>query len=398
MTDHVETLYHHAACGLVSTTLDGVILEVNDTFVGWTGWTREDLVGRCTFAELLSPGGRIYHETHFSPMLRVDGKVQELAFEMVSPARQRIPVLVNAVVERAGADSSPDPSPDSSPDSAPIVHVAVFRVFERREYERELRRERDRAEQSEIRARALAQTLQQTLIPPSPPLVPGLEVAAVYRPAGTGEEVGGDLYDVFQVGEDDWVVVLGDVCGKGVQAAVVTALVRYTIRASSVLASDPASVLADLDRVLLAHGSDRFCTVVVLRLRRHEGAWTVRMVAGGHPLPLLKSGDGRPVPIGTPGALVGAFPDNERDSTELALVAGDQLLLYTDGVTEGRRGRVMYDDERLVATFAAHRGDASSLTEHVLKDVLDFQGGLPRDDIALVALRVPVDQPGPSRS
>lgn len=375
MTD-AERLYHHAACGLLSTTLDGVIIEVNDTFLGWTGWSREDLVGERTFAELLSPGGRIYHETHFSPMLRVDGRVQEMALEIVTTARTRIPVLVNALL---GEDK----------DGEPVAQLAVFGVTERREYERELRRERDRAEQSEIRARALAQTLQQTLIPPSPPLVPGLEVAAVYRPAGTGEEVGGDLYDVFQVADDDWVVVLGDVCGKGVEAAVVTALVRYTIRASSVLAPDPASVLSDLDRVLLAHGSDRFCTVVLLRLRRLEGSWTVRMVAGGHPLPLLKSGDERPVPIGTPGALVGAFGDIERDSTELALVPGDQLLLYTDGVTEGRRGRVMYDDERLVDTFEAHTGDASSLTEHVLTDVLDFQGGLPRDDIALVALRVP---------
>ncbi len=271
------------------------------------------------------------------------------------------------------------------------MHLAVFVVTERREYERELRRERDRAEQSELRARALAQTLQQTLIPPSPPLVPGLEVAAVYRPAGTGEEVGGDLYDVFQVADDDWVVVLGDVCGKGVEAAVVTALVRYTIRASSVLASDPATVLAHLDTVLLSHGSHRFCTVVLLRMRRREGAWTVRMVAGGHPLPLLKSGGEPPVSIGTPGTLVGAFPGIERESTELALVPGDQVLLYTDGVTEGRRGRVMYDDDRLVAAFAAHTGDSSSLTETVLAEVLEFQGGMPRDDIALVALRVPTD-------
>ncbi len=386
MTDDVETLYHHAACGLLSTTLDGVIIEVNDTFLGWTGWSREDLVGQRTFAELLSPGGRIYHETHFSPMLRVDGRVQEMALEIVTTSRTRIPVLVNALL----GDGSDD---RDAGDGGLVAQLAVFGVNERREYERELRRERDRAEQSEIRARALAQTLQQTLIPPSPPRVPGLEVAAVYRPAGTGEEVGGDLYDVFQVADDDWVVVLGDVCGKGVQAAVVTALVRYTIRASSVLVRDPAGVLADLDRVLLAHSSDRFCTVVVLRLRRHKGAWTVQMVAGGHPLPLLKSGDERPVPIGTPGALVGAFPGIERDSTEFALVPGDQLLLYTDGVTEGRRGRVMYDDERLVAAFAAHTGDASSLTETVLQDVLDFQGGLPRDDIALVALRVPDNQP-----
>ncbi len=373
--DELTLPYERAACGLLSTTLEGEITHVNETFLTWTGWLREELVGRRLFSELLSPGGRIHHETHVAPMLRLEGEVREMAFEIATPTG-RIPVLVNAVR-------------DDSPTGGAQVQIAVFGVTERREYERELRRERDRAEQSEVRARALAQTLQQTLIPPSPPLVPGLEVAAVYRPAGTGEEVGGDLYDVFQVADDDWVVVLGDVCGKGVEAAVVTALVRYTIRASSVLSPDPAKVLADLDSVLLAHGSERFCTVVLLRLRRREGAWTVRMVAGGHPLPLLKSGDQSPVAVGTPGALVGAFSGIERASTDLALVAGDQLLLYTDGVTEGRRGRVMYDDERLVAVFASHDGDASSLTATVLSEVLEFQGGLPRDDIALVALRVP---------
>jgi sigma-B regulation protein RsbU (phosphoserine phosphatase) len=377
LEDDPELLYERAPCGYLSTTPDGTIVKVNETFLTWTGLARDDLVGRRTFAELLSAGGRIYHETHYAPMLRMHGAARELALDVVTADGGRLPVLVNAVLER---DTRGEPR---------VVRVALFDATDRREYERELLREKDRAEQSEARARALARTLQQTLIPPTPPEVPGLDVAAVYRPAGTGEEVGGDFYDVFQVADDDWVVVLGDVCGKGVEAAVVTALVRYTIRAVSVQTADPAEALARLDEVLLAHGTDRFCTVVLLRLRRDEGTWTATVSSGGHPLPLHLEPAGVPVKVGRPGALVGVFAGATRTETELALAPGDVLLLYTDGVTEGRRGNELYDEERLLRVVGAHRGPAEDLTAAVLHDVLDFQQGLPRDDVAVVAVRVP---------
>jgi sigma-B regulation protein RsbU (phosphoserine phosphatase) len=95
-----------------------------------------------------------------------------------------------------------------------MIRTAIFDATERRGYERELLRAKQRAEASEAQAKALARTLQQTLIPQAPPEIPGLDVAAVYRPAGSGDEVGGDFYDIFEVGAEDWVIVVGDVCGR----------------------------------------------------------------------------------------------------------------------------------------------------------------------------------------
>jgi sigma-B regulation protein RsbU (phosphoserine phosphatase) len=377
LEDDPELLYERAPCGYLSTTPDGTIIKVNETFLTWTGHGRDDLVGRKRFTDLLTAGGKIYHETHYAPMLRMQGAARELALDVVAADGRRLPVLLNAVLER-------DPAGDPR-----VVRVALFDATERREYERELLREKVRAEQSEERARALARTLQQTLIPPSPPQVPGLDVAAVYRPAGTGEEVGGDFYDVFQVADDDWVVVLGDVCGKGVEAAVVTALVRYTIRAVSVQTPDPVEALSRLNEVLIAHGTDRFCTVVLLRVRRTDGAWTATISVGGHPLPLRLTEGGPAEKVGEPGPLVGAFPGVERTETELPMQAGELLVLYTDGVTEGRRGQEMYDEGRLLRVVGGHVGPAGELADAVLDDVLGFQEQLARDDIAVVVVRVP---------
>lgn len=164
LDDDPEELYERAPCGYLTTTPDGTVVKANGTFCSLTGYTREQLVGQRTFAELLTVG-RIYHETHYAPMLRT---VREVAFELVRSDGERLPVLVNAVLE-VDADDHPE-----------LVRVAVFDATHRREYERELLRAKERAEQSEGRARALARTLQSTLIPPSPPSLPGLDVSAAH--------------------------------------------------------------------------------------------------------------------------------------------------------------------------------------------------------------------------
>lgn len=379
LEDDPELLYDRAPCGHLSTTPDGLIVKVNQTLLTWTGFERDDLVGRRTFADLLTAGGRIYHETHYAPMLRLQHEVRAIALDVRTSDGGMVPVLVNAVLER------------DEEGRARVVRVALFDATHRREYERELLRAKERAEVSEARARSLAETLQQTLIPPLPPRVPGLDVAAGYRPAGQGHEVGGDFYDVFQVGVDDWVVVLGDVCGKGVEAAVVTALVRYSVRALSVQTADPAQALEGLDEVLLAHGSTgRYCTVVVARLRRVDDAWTVTVSLGGHPPPLrLVPGD-RPEPVGRPGTIVGVFESMARGETELVLSPGEALVFYTDGVTEGRRERELYGEERLGRILDGLDADAATVVDVVLGDVLEFQSGVPRDDVAVVVVKVPV--------
>jgi len=174
----------------VTTTPDGVIVTVNQTFLALTRYTRDDLVGLRTFADLLTPGGRICHETYFAPMLQMQERVSAIALELVTVDNQRIPILVNAVLER-------------NDEGAPVViRTAIFDATERRAYERELLLAKQRAEAAEARATALARTLQESLIPPTVPHIPGLDVAAIYRRAGSGDEVGGDFYDVFEIDTD----------------------------------------------------------------------------------------------------------------------------------------------------------------------------------------------------
>ena len=369
-------LYDRAPCGHLSTTPDGVIVRVNDTFLAWTGYRREDLVGVRRFVDLLPVGDRIYHETHYAPTLQMQGSVREIALEVVRADGRRLPVLVNAVLDR-GEDGH-----------ATGTRIAAFDVTERRRYEHEVLAAKRRAEESEARAVELAQTLQQTLIPPTPPQIPGLDVAAVYRPAGDGSVVGGDFYDVFQVATDDWVVVLGDVQGKGAEAAVVTALARYTVRAASVDHDSPAEVLHTLDQVIRRSETDRFCTAVVLRLRRTGGTWHATVASGGHPLPLLRRPGHPPEPVGRYGHLVGVVSRAEFVDTEVTLGAGDAFVLFTDGVTEARGGAEFYGAERLARVVDTYRGDAAEVTDALLSDVLAFQAGDARDDIAVVTVAV----------
>jgi sigma-B regulation protein RsbU (phosphoserine phosphatase) len=370
-------LYANAPCGLLVTAANGAITVVNDTFLAWTKFDRAELVDR-RFADLLSPGGRLYHETHFMPMLQMQGSVREIAFELVGADRSQLPVLVNARAVR------------SEDDQISAIHVAVFEATERRQYERELLDAKQRAEASEARANILAHTLQANLIPPALPRVDGLDLGAIYRPAGSGDEVGGDFYDVFKVATDDWVVSIGDVCGKGVDAAVVSALVRHTTRAAAVEHPAAAHVLATVNEVLLRHDTDRFCTVALLRLRRDASCWQVTMSLGGHPLPLYKEAGGSPLTeLGRPGLLLGAFDHPNLPEDTIRLEPGDAVALYTDGITEGRNGDDFFGEDRLAAAFRSAEGTAQEQAARIAHEVLVFQRNDTRDDIAVVVIRVP---------
>ena len=377
LDDDPTSLYERAPCGYLSTTPDGSVIKVNETFCTLVGHRKEDLIGKRTFAELLTAGGRIYNETHITPMLQMHGQVREIALEMVRADGQRLPVLVNAVLER---------DPEGNPE---IVRTAVFDATDRRAYEQELLRAKQRAEESEARARALAQTLQQTLIPPAPPDIPGLEVDAAFRPAGSGDEVGGDFYDIFEIGAGDWVVAIGDVCGKGVDAAVVTALARHTIRAAAVNWRKPSEILKVVNEVLLRDDSDRFCTIALVRLHQTDDGWVAQVGSAGHPLPLICNPDTGPRVVGEPGTLLGVLPEVDVSDAQIALRPGDTIVLYTDGVTEARAGRDLFGEDRLRKTLAGLTGSAAAVTAGVLDEVMRFQSGFPSDDIALVAVRIP---------
>jgi sigma-B regulation protein RsbU (phosphoserine phosphatase) len=376
LDDDPEALYERAPCGYLSTTPDGTIIKVNQTFLTWTGYGRSELVGRRTFAELLTAGGRIYHETHYAPMLQMQGTAREIALDILCSDGRRVPALVNSVLERG-------------PDGTPlIVRTAVFEATERREYERELVRARQRAEEAHARASLLARTLQQTLIPAAPPEIPGLDVAAAYRPAGKGDEVGGDFYDVFDTASGAWMVAIGDVCGKGVDAAIVTSLVRTELRAASVRHDSTSGMLAAVNAVLLGSATDRFCTVALVRLEETDETWTASISSAGHPLPVLLETDGTPLAVGETSPPLGLFEGVAFGAVDVQLAPGTALVLYTDGVTEARDGDGFYGEKRLLRTLASTNRSADALVSALVTDVLAVQADDARDDIAVVAVRI----------
>lgn len=368
----MNDLFESAPCGYIEIGKDGLIRSANRKFLELIGREREAIVGATRFASLLTVGGRMYYETHFSPLLQMHGEVHEIAFDLVRSDGSRIPILVSANVR--------DPHGD------PVVRTIVFEAKDRRSYEKELLVAKKMAEEAEAHARSLAQTLQQTFVPPAPPDILGLDLSGVYRPAGDGSEVGGDFYDVFQIGAGEWFVALGDVSGKGVEAAALTTFIRHSLRAIAVDVDPPADVLRELNTALMNGGFDRFCTVVVLRMLADNDQWLVTMSSGGHPLPILRKADGTVATVGKPGSLIGALDMPSLDNARFEFDVGDALVLYTDGVTEARRKMSQYGDERLARLVRDAGPAAGEITAAVLADVMEFQGPYAKDDIAVVAI------------
>jgi PAS domain S-box-containing protein len=236
---------------------------------------------------------------------------------------------------------------------------------------------------------AIAQTLQTSLLPPVLPEIPGVEIAAAYRAAGEGYEVGGDFYDVFSTTEDQWYAVIGDVCGKGAEAAAVTALARYTIRAAAVGRRSPSAILRWLSDAMIQQddGTGRFCTIACVHLDLSRSPVRVTVACGGHPLPLALRAAGGVEEIGAPGTLLGLVPDPELQDRSIELRAGDALLLYTDGLTEaGAPDRVWAPEELTAAAGAVVGRPAGEVVDHLL-GVAVSSVPAPRDDVAVLALR-----------
>jgi sigma-B regulation protein RsbU (phosphoserine phosphatase) len=261
-----------------------------------------------------------------------------------------------------------------------------------------LRKERELREQAEHDRATLgnfASTLQKTLLPPALPDIPGVELACHYY-AASAREVGGDFYDVFSLGDDRWAFFLGDVEGHGAEAATVTSLTRYTLRAAALHNADPAAGLAELNTALLIDPhARRFCTVLFGIASRHpSGGFTLTIASGGHPPALLlgpaEGDDAAPLAVEevsvAGGMLAGAFPDAVFLSRRVHLREGQTLLLYTDGLTEARAGGEMFGENRL-ADFLRSRIDphAATVITELSKLISEFNPP-PRDDVALLAM------------
>jgi serine phosphatase RsbU (regulator of sigma subunit) len=242
---------------------------------------------------------------------------------------------------------------------------------------------------------AVTRTLMRELLPPKLHRVHGIELAGGYRASEDHHVVGGDFYDVHPAAtpEDETLVVLGDVCGKGLDAAVLTGKIRNTLQALAPLADHHEGVLKLLNTALLSPDNSRFATVVLASIARRDTQLALRLTCAGHPAPLIVRNDGRVEQADTRGMLVGALPQFRTRSFETTLAPGETCLLYTDGVTEARGGPLgtdLFGEQRLMAALAACVGmPPEAVVERILMLTTQWISQQSHDDIAVVAITAP---------
>ena len=367
LEDSAEELFEEAPCGYISTRLDGIIIQVNRTFESWTGRRRGDLLGRVRFPDLLSPGGRIYYETHYSPLLQMQGSVREIAVEIARADGSLLPALINSVLRR---DEAERPR---------VIRTTIFDATDRRRYEQELVRARQREHET-------AGQLQRSLLFGELPVSSGLEIDVSYRAAVKGTEVGGDWYDAFWLEEGVTVgLVVGDVVGRGITAAAAMGQLRSAVRAFASTGLGPAGVLTALDGYSRRHRVGEMATVVFARLGVATGS--LCFACAGHPPPIVHNPgevprfawEGRSVPVN-------AYPDlGLRSESHLSLERGGTLVMYTDGLIE-QRDRTDDGTARLLQAVAGRLrhpldGFATSVAQ-ALRDPTEA------DDVCLLATRL----------
>ena len=291
-----------------------------------------------------------------------------------------VPLVLGGRIIGALALANTDADRTYSPDDVQMAEEVGRRMARAIENAR-LYRERDH----------IAGTLQKSLLPPRLPAIPGLEVAAYFSPARY--EIGGDFYDVFELDHDAWRLVIGDVCGKGPEAAVLTGLARHTIRACG-RELDPASVLLKLNDSLLREDlADRFCTVCVVHATLTDGAIRLEVASGGHPLPLIVGSDGTFRFVGKEGTLLGVLETPPLQTVIDRLEPHETLIMYTDGLL-GRAADPLAPDSpvRRLLHSAAGMGP-SEVAATLDKHVADLPLGDLRDDVAVLIAAVACPPP-----
>ena len=251
--------------------------------------------------------------------------------------------------------------------------------------EHELRRE---ALAHQHRAEQLARTLQSSLSPPSLPHIAGLDVAVHYEPSAP-EEVGGDFYDLFPLAPGRLAFFLGDVCGKGPEAAAITSLARYTMRTAAMLHEQPDAILDDLNVALLLHNTDvmQTCTVVYGEIEMISSAAAITLAVAGHPAPLIVRDDGGVQATSAYGTMLGVVGDPAFHTCEVHLAAGDAIVVCSDGIFDADLDGVRVDELRVEELLTgAGRASAQDLIDRLAGALSDAERPL-RDDIAVMALR-----------
>ena len=377
----VDDFWDSAPSGHVIAHPDGRIIRANATLARWLGYEPDALRGR-EFSDLLTVGGRILYDTHFGPLLHLGRDLNGVTVDVVTADGTRLPMFLTANV-KLDSDDRPE-----------RLQITVMDAANRRAYEVELLAARKQAEVEQGRVRVFAETLRRALLPPllSPP--DGLD-AADYFFTASDDDVGGDFYDLFPLSRTTWGFFLGDVAGKGVDAAVVTALIRYTLRAAAVFDDDPVQVLHNLNTVINQEVRDvrnRFSTVIYGKMTKCDNGFDVELAGGGHPPPLLFYADGSAYYVDTVGGqAVGITDEPHFVASRFRLGPGDTLMLYTDGLTEAStgRGHERYDDEGALLRFAkSHSPTTASAIVAAVHHLLSGLGSGVEDDAAVLAMGV----------
>lgn len=235
----------------------------------------------------------------------------------------------------------------------------------------------------------VAKSLQRALLPPELPQIDGVDLAARHKTSADENDISGDFYDFFEGTDDVWWIVVGDVCGKGPEAAALTGVVRNTIRTAVRREDRPERVAALVNEVLYDQTDEtQFCTAVLLRIEPGADGLRATMVSGGHPRPLLVDDAGRTELLPTQGTLLGAIEDVLFEPVDIVLAPGSAIVLYTDGVTEARSGDDFLGETGLLELVAASsRRSAGAIASTIEQGALAFQAGRPRDDMAVVVVR-----------
>ncbi len=241
-------------------------------------------------------------------------------------------------------------------------------------------------ERAEAARAEIADTLQRGLLPPPLPHIPGWSLAAMYRPAGAENEVGGDFYDAFRIA-GGWMLVVGDVTGRGAQAASITALARYTLRTAAILTDDPVAALATLNRALLARRGTALCSVAALALSE-DPSQPVRIAVAGHLPPLLVDGGGVSE-VAPAGPVLGAFADGKWRIGHSQVEPGQQLVVVTDGIIEAEGGEGRFGEERL-RTHLTGADSPAHVVQRLEGALHVFTEGALDDDAAILVVS-PVD-------
>ena len=371
---------------------EGRITDFNPAAEKTFGYARDDVVGRRLADAIIPPDLREAHQRALQRYLDTrKGRILNRRLELEGVRADGTAFPVELTVTRLGRREPP------------VFGGFIRDITDRRRAEEEVARllEREhvarvRAEEAERFERTVAETLQHGLLPPKLPVVPDIALGAAYRSGGVGTMVGGDFYDVFELGGDRWGIAIGDVCGKGAEAASVTAMMRWTIRAAALRERSPSRVLEALNAVLMSATTPGDTgTAIYARLETDTDSMTLTLAVAGHPSPLRLSADGDVTTVGEPGTMLGALSQPNLHDTTVRLRPGDVLLFYTDGVTESRTPEGFFGPDRLAAALKATRGaDAAHVARSIEAAVTEAAGGRLTDDVALLVMHASLPASG----